>query len=134
MSIVVANKGWAETVPEWLIEEVKAERLILGVAGLMKPDPIEKVGDAEVCVYIYTLGLTQPLDHNLSEIYIYVTAKLMKRRGMELQDFMKEKLERGLTIDEERELKELKYRLYKRRGGEIKHPLIDAMKELKQDI
>jgi len=130
--LVVADSGWAETIPEWLLDEVRAERLTLGLGGLISPD-CEKVGDAEVCVYLYTASLTVGLPHEDAEIYIYLTAKLMKRRGQELPDFMAEKLERGFA-DESRELEHLRNEIYSKRGGDISHPLLDAMRSLKKEI
>lgn len=124
--LVVANAGWGETIPEWLKDEIREERLT-GMAGVAKP--VNEVGDAEVCAYLYTASLTAPMPHALNEIYFYVAASLMKRRGMELPDFMAEKLEQGLTADEQRELSDLKRGLYRKRGGDIAHPLLDAMRE-----
>lgn len=128
--IVVADLGWAETVPEWLKEEVKFERLVLGLRSIT--NLIKEVGDAEVCLYLYTAGLREPLSHELSEVYLYLGAKLLKKRGGKISEEMKEKLERGLTIEEERQLRELKEKLYELRGGEIKHPLLDGLRELRK--
>ncbi len=72
--LVVGDVGWAETIPDWLLEEVKAERFFLGLGSLISD--CEKVGDAEACVYLYTASLRQPLDHYQAEVYIYLTAKL----------------------------------------------------------
>jgi len=130
--LIVGNISWADTIPKWLLEEVKAERLIFGLAGIMNPDA-EKVGDAEVCVYLYTLGLAHPLCHRLAQVYIYLSAKLMKRRGRKLEAFMGEKLKQGLTSDEEYELKQLKGMIYSKRGGDINNPLFEAMKHLKKE-
>ncbi|MBI4447183.1 MAG: hypothetical protein HY645_14910 [Acidobacteria bacterium] len=127
--LIVANGGWAETIPQWLLDAVKEERLTLGMVGVMKP--LREVGDAEACAYLYTASLTAPMPHNLSQIYFWLGAKLMKRRGMQLPDFMAEKLGAGLTADEERELAELKRELFRKRG-EISHPLLDALRELKR--
>ena len=131
--LVVANIGWAETLPEWILEEIKAERLIYGLASILKPDA-PKVGDAEATAYLYTLSLTQPLDHELTEIFLYLAGTIMKKRGMKITEEMKEKLERGLTADEERELKELKDKIYSKRGGDIKHPIIDMMKQFNKEM
>lgn len=128
--IVVADLNWAETVPEWLKEEVKSERLIFGLRSILKP--IEEVGDAEVCLYLYTAGLRQPLTYELTEVYVYLVAKLLKKRGKEISEEMKEKLERGLTAEEERQLRELKEKLYWLRGGEISHPILDSLRSLKK--
>ncbi|MBI4444308.1 MAG: hypothetical protein HY645_00245 [Acidobacteria bacterium] len=128
--LVVANAGWGQTLPQWLLDAVREERLTLGMAGVIKP--MQEVGDAEACAYLYTASLTSPMPHNLNQIYFWLGAKLMKQRGMELADFMEEKLEAGLTADEERELAELKRELFRKRGGEISHPLLDVLREFKK--
>ena len=129
--MVVGNRGWAETLPEWLLDEVREERFTLGLMGLVKPE-IEKVGDAEVCVYLYTLSMTVPMGYELNQVYVYLSSKLMKKRGRKLEPFMEEKLKQGLTQDEERELRQLKQMIYSKRGGDINHPLFEALKRLKK--
>jgi len=129
--LVVADICWAETIPEWLKKEVEFERLALGLASIIKPT--DKVGDAEAALYLFTASLASPLSHELTEAYLYLVAKLMKRQGRELPDFMEEKLTRGLSHDEEWELENLKKELYRARGGQIQHPLLDAMRQLKNE-
>lgn len=31
--------------------------------------------DAEACAYLYTAALTQPMDHDRSQIYLYIAGK-----------------------------------------------------------
>lgn len=125
--LVVASAQWASTIPQWVLEEVKNERLILGMESMINPN-IEKVGDAEVAVYLYTLSLQHPVGSTLTNVYVYVTSKLMKKRGTKLLDFMKEQLKKGLTDYEEGELKSLRGNIYTRRGGEISHPILEVMR------
>lgn len=128
--LVVANAGWAETLPAWLKEEIKNERLVLGLASVVKP--AYEVGDAELCAYLYTASLAAPMPRDYSEIYVYATARVMQRRSKDMPDFMKQKLEAGLTQDEEREYRGLKRELYTKRGGEVTHPVLDALREMKK--
>jgi len=76
------------------------------------------------------------MGHDLTQAYFYLTAKLMERKNPdgELMDFLEKKLKDGLTYDEQRELADLKRELYLARGGEIHHPLLDAMKRLRKDV
>ena len=37
--------------------------------------------DAEACAYLYTAGLTQPLDHDWGQIYLYIATKTYRRWG-----------------------------------------------------
>jgi len=128
--LVVADAGWAETIPEWLLQEVKTERMVYGLASLMG-DGKSKVGNAELAVYLYTLSLRQSLSLEYTHIYLYLCTKLMAKREMEVPKEIKVK---KLTGDEPRLLDELREEIYEARGGEIKHPLLDMMRGLKKEI
>lgn len=131
--LVVGDIGWAETIPAWLLEEVKFERMMYGLGGLINPNA-PKVGDAEVAVFLYTASLRAPLSANHTALHIYLTGNLMKRKNKDtkLPDFIEKKIKEGLTEYEERELKSLKEMIYTKRGGEISHPLLDVMRDLKK--
>ena len=124
--LVVADRGWAESVPDWLREAVEAERLVDGFSSVIKKETKKQ----EACLYLYTASLKAPMSHELSEAYIYLGAKLMKKRGKEIPDFMEKKLSDGLMPDEELKLKQLKHKLYVLRGGEIKSQLFDLLKKM----
>ena len=131
--LVVSDIGWAETIPEWLLDEIRAERLILGLASIGRDlEDWQKVGDAEVLVYLMTESLRQPLSKEHFNIYLYLFNKIMKRRGKEIPEELE--FNRELDDYEQHILKELKYMIYKHRGGDIDHPLLNAMRELKKDI
>lgn len=131
--LVVADSGWAETIPKWILEEIKEERMMGGMIDIIKGT--ETVGDAEVLAYLYTANLRGPVSHEMGEIYIYLTGKVMqKSKGLkedEMPDFLQEKLKNGLTEDEKRELNILKQDLYRKRGGKINTPLLNILRELK---
>ena len=131
--LVVADSGWAETLPKWILEEIKEERLIYGLADVR--NQTETVGDAEVVAYLYTLSLRQHLSHELVEIYFYLSAKLTQKcqycKSKNMPEFLTTKLEQGLTAYEQRELNGLKAELYRKRGGEIEDPVLNAMRGLK---
>lgn len=133
--LVVGDAGWAESLPDWLLEAIKMERLALGLVDLTCEDA-PKVGDAEICAYLYTASLHAPMSAALSQVYFYVGAKMMRKLkpDAELSPMMVEALERGLTDYEERELRELRETIYRKRGGEISHPILDAMRTLKKEV
>jgi hypothetical protein len=131
--LVVGDSQWADVIPEWLLNEIRSERLVYGLASLFKPDA-PKVGDAEVVAYLMTASLRAPMHHEYAEVYIYLTGKLVQKQGRKIEGFMTEKLERGLTRDEERVLQDLRHSIYRARGGEIDTPLLSAMRELKKEI
>lgn len=133
--LVVGDLGWAETLPSWLLEAIRIERLALGLAGLTREDT-PKVGDAEVCAYLYTASLHGPMSAEYCQIYFYLGAKVMRKTqpDTKLPDMMIEALEQGLTAYEERELEDLKAMIYQKRGGEISHPILDALKTLRKSV
>ena len=131
--LVVGDASWADMIPDWLLEEIKFERLILGLATISNPEA-QKIGDAEVIAYLMTASMRAPMPSEYVEIYTYLTAKVMKRQGKQLPDFMAEKLERGLTQQEEYDLKELRSMIFDKRGGEIDAPLLNVMRTLKKEI
>ena len=125
--LVVGDKAWAECIPEWLLEEAKHERLILGLASNIHPDGI-KIGDAEVCIYLMTTSLRQPLSSDHTEIYMFLTTKLMKGKNKDVPtDIQKD----NLTEWQERKLDELRSMIYDKRGGEINHPILNLMRAIK---
>ena len=131
--LVVADAGWAKDIPEWILEEIKNERIINGMIGIMTGK--EEVGDAEVLAYLFTACMRSPVSHEFGEIYIYLAGKVMMKiqriKEEDLPDCMKEKQKQGLTEDEKSELNILKQFLYKSRGGEIKTPLLDILRKMK---
>jgi len=130
--IIVANRGWAETVPEWMFEELKAERRTIGMRKIINPDGIEDVGDVETVIYLYTESLTHPLSTERVNIYTYLAAKIMERKEKNLPDYMKEALEQELTDWEKHILAQLKHDIYTRRGKDIDTPFLRVLKELKK--
>ncbi|MDP2907074.1 MAG: hypothetical protein Q8O03_03980 [Nanoarchaeota archaeon] len=123
--LIVADKGWLETAPEWLIENVKKERQLSAITDL-RPDAKEEVGDAEMCLYLYTLSLKMPMTAEMTKIYMYLCNKLLKQKDIEIPDGIKID---GLEEYEEKELDKLKHELWVKRGGRIHTPVTDAMAE-----
>lgn len=128
--LVVGSVAWAESLPGWLLDEIRAERMIYGLVSVINPD-CPKVGDAELCAYLSTASLAQPLDSKQANIFVYISAQLMERRGMNLDPGCKEAIERGLNSGEERELEQLKRMIYDKRGGDIDDPVLNMMRAFK---
>ena len=75
--ILVFPGGWGDTLPDWLKGAITMERLIENMKAL-KGEPMTGT-DAEACVYLMTVSLTQPMDNDWSEIYLYVAGKVYER-------------------------------------------------------
>ena len=75
--IIVFPGGWGDTLPEWLKAAITLERLIENIKALKGE---EMTGtDAEACAYLYTAGLTAPMDHDWGQIYLYIAGKTYQR-------------------------------------------------------
>ena len=129
-----------DAVLEWLLQEIQAERMVIGLIHLKKKDQLgyqEAVGDAEVTAYLMTASLGFPIRDEYAEIYVYLSGKTMlnaKYKTLEeLPDFMREKVETGLTDYEKQLMDGLKQDIYQARGGDIRHPLLDALRSLKKN-
>ena len=68
--IIVFPGGWGDTLPDWLKTAITLERMMGDMKALKGEEP--KGTDAEACAYLYTAGLTAPMDHDWSQIYLYV--------------------------------------------------------------
>ena len=135
--LIVGNRSWADTIPEWVLDEVKAERTInaaINLTGRTKLTEQEQVGDAELVAYLYPATMAHPMDRDYSDIYLYLTTKLMLRTKRvtreNLPDIFREIFQKGLTDYQESLLRELRQKIFKARGGEISHPVFDALKEV----
>jgi len=77
--ILVFPGGWGDALPEWLKNAITLERLAMNMKALKGE---EMTGtDAEACAYLFTAALTQPMDHDWAQIYLYVATKTYRRWG-----------------------------------------------------
>ena len=109
--IIVFPGGWGDTLPEWLKNAITLERLGMNMRALKGE---EMTGtDAEACAYLYTASLTQPMDHDWGQIYLYITTKTYRRWGKnEMPGDIAVDL---LKDDQVSDLNRLKAWLYKKR-------------------
>ena len=68
--VIVFPGGWGDTLPDWLKTAITLERMMRDMKALKGEEPTGT--DAEACAYLYTAGLTAPMDHDWSQIYLYV--------------------------------------------------------------
>jgi len=109
--ILVFPGGWGDTLPEWLKNAITLERLGMNMKALKGE---EMTGtDAEACAYLYTASLTQPMDHDWTQIYLYIATKTYRQWG-------KNEMPGDIAVDSLRDdqmsdLNRLKEWLYKKR-------------------
>ncbi len=76
-AIIVFPGGWGDTLPDWLKTSITLERLVMNMKSLKGE---EMTGtDSEVCAYLMTASLTQPMDHDWAQIYLYIAGKVYEK-------------------------------------------------------
>jgi len=113
--IIVFPGGWGDTLPEWLKTSITLERLAMNMRALKGE---EMTGtDAEACAYLNTASLTQPMDHDWTQIYLYIATKVYEKwRTKESGVTMPEDIRvESLRDDQMRDLNRLKAWLYQKR-------------------
>lgn len=109
--LVVADAGWADTIPKWMRDEVPLERMAR-LAGTLKggSEDDEYATDIEAAIYLYTASLAAPLDRQRTDIYLYLCTKYEKRLGKQVPNDIR----KGEISDyDKRELDELKDWIYR---------------------
>jgi hypothetical protein len=77
--LVVFPGGWGDSLPEWLKNAITLERLEMNMKALKGE---EMTGtNAEACAYLMTVSLTQPMDSDWTQIYLYVATQTYRRWG-----------------------------------------------------
>jgi len=113
--IIVFPGGWGEDIPEWLKNTITLERLAMNMRALKGE---EMTGtDAEACAYLMTVTLSQPVDSDWTQIYLYVAGKVYegwrsKESGTEFPEDIQVE---SLTREQENDLNRLKEWIYRTR-------------------
>lgn len=109
--ILVFPGGWGDTLPEWIKTSITLERLFENMKALKGEEPTGT--DAEVAAYLYTVSLTQPMDSDWTQIYLYIASKTYTRwKKSEMPDDIRVE---SLNEEQMRDLSRLKEWLYRRR-------------------
>jgi len=109
--VFVFPGGWGDTLPEWLKTAITLERLEMNMKSLRGE---ESTGtDAEACAYLMTVSLTQPIDSDWTQIYLYIASRTYRRWG-------KNEMPQDIAVDslndeQMRDLRRLQEWLYHRR-------------------
>ncbi len=109
--IIVFPGGWGDTLPEWLKNAITLERLEMNMRTLKGEEMTET--DAEACTYLYTAALTQPMDHDWAQIYLYIATQTYRRWGK--NEMPSDIAVESLRDDQMSDLNRLKEWLHRRR-------------------
>ncbi|MDD5547055.1 MAG: hypothetical protein PHO67_07895 [Candidatus Omnitrophica bacterium] len=74
--IIVFNQAWGEDTPGWLIDEIRAQRLLQVARGEK-----DLATDVEALAYVSNASLCGPLDHDMTNIYSYLFTRVMGDRA-----------------------------------------------------
>ena len=109
--IIVFPGGWGDSIPEWLKTAITLERMMYNMKSLKGEEPTGT--DAEACSYLMTASLTQPINNDWTNIYLYVAGKTYARwNKKEIPEDI-----RVISLNDEqmRDLNRLKEWLYQQR-------------------
>ncbi len=109
--ILVFPGGWGDTLPEWLKHAITLERLTMNMKALKGEEPTGS--DAEACAYLMTVSLTQPIDSDWTQIYLYVATQTYRKWGK--NEMPADIAVNSLSDYQMSELKRFKSWLYQRR-------------------
>ncbi len=109
--IFVFPGGWGDMLPEWLKSAITLERLAMNIRVLTGELPTGT--DAEACAYLNTASLTQPMDHDWTQIYLYIAGKTYTQwKKAEMPEDIRIE---SLNDDRMRDLNRLKAWLYQKK-------------------
>ncbi len=107
--ILVFPGGWGDTLPDWIKDAITMERLEANIRASRGEEPTGT--DAEACAYLYTAGLTAQMDHDWSQIYLYVATKTYSRhKGGQVTENIRVETLNDYQMGELKRLKEWLYR------------------------
>ena len=75
--LIVMPGGWGESLPDWIKTAITLERLNENIKHSRGEEPTGT--DAEVAAYLFTASLTAPMGNDWTQIYLYVSNKVMQR-------------------------------------------------------
>ena len=111
--IITFEISWADRIPERIKSIIPSARL----KALLKK--AEEATDPEIAAYLYTRSLIAPMDSNWTDIYTYITCKVIEDWYNE--DFWAiTSAPRKLSSDNERELTRLRRSIYESRRKVLK--------------
>ena len=127
--IIVFPGGWGDTLPEWLKTSITLERMIESMQSLKGEEIIGT--DAEACAYLMTVSLTQPLDSDWTQIYLYVASQTYKR--WEKAEMLADIVVDSLSEYQMPELNRLKAWIYRQRVKTRLERDIEERKEKREE-
>ncbi len=108
--IIAWPGGWMDTIPEKVKGQITIERLVMCMRVNKGEEPTGT--DAEALAYIYPRTMEAPLDHDWTQIYLYLGTKVMSGAGTEMPEDIRVE---SLDDEQMRHLNRLKAWIYQKR-------------------
>jgi len=102
---IIVWPGFNE-LPEWLVEQIRLERLAQNIRVLTGQEDGDEATDAEVLAYLHTASLAAPLSPEWCRIYFHLFARYAGEE--QARRILGPFLPSELSPDEERELRKLR--------------------------
>ena len=122
--IIAYPSPWMDTIPQWLKEQITLDRLIEQMKAARGQEPTGT--DSEALAYLYPASLEAPLDHDWTEIYLYLGARVCGAHGKTVPDDINV---RTLNRQQDEDLRRLKAWIYEKRRQHRKMKASDIRKE-----
>jgi hypothetical protein len=84
-TIIVHPMHVNEALPEWLVNEIRTQRLIELLRREICGEDVKEVSDAEVVTYLYTASLAAPLRTEFARIYLFLAKRLLGERAKDIE-------------------------------------------------
>ena len=125
--IIVYPSGWQDTMPGWIKERITIDRLLEQMKVTKGEEPTAT--DSEALAYIYPASMEFPMNHDWTQIYMYLASKVCGAEGKIVPDDIKVET---LTQEQERELRRLKDWIYQTRRRHRQEKAAGIRKERKE--
>lgn len=122
--IIVYPSGWEDTLPEWIKQRITVERLIEQIKITQGEEPVAT--DAEALAYIYPASLAFPMNHDWTQIYLYLATKVCGNEGKQVPDDIRVDT---LNKEQEADLRRLKEWIYRTR----RRARVEKAKDIKRE-
>ena len=108
--IVYPGGGWEQDIPDWLKQRINLDRLVMNMKAAKGE---EMTGtDSEALAYMMPACMCFPLNHDWTEIYLYLGTKVCGGEGKDIPDDIRKD---SITDDQMRDLNRLKAWIYQQR-------------------
>ncbi|MDD5039328.1 MAG: hypothetical protein PHN78_08475 [Dehalococcoidales bacterium] len=125
--IVFPAGGWENDLPDWIVPQIKLERLIMNMKAMN--DGSVPVGDTEVLAYMYPRTMESPLTEQWNRIYMYVFNGAMKFKKTEVPEDLRSET---LSNYDMSQLNDLKRFIYSKRVQHRKEKARTMKQETKE--